>query len=184
MERKSFIVKFILYDTEEELNDVFYNNRKRPEGEGVRAFTLSTKDEDVCYVHIKPAKRWDDREAMSILGHEIYHCALATHRVATYDELEEEIINEEENDTEVNDEDTAVHGNFRSKRAQRYKNQILRYIQPANKKELTSKELYNDEYNTEMEVLKQECLNFNPTIFDNPPPGCELLDPKYHPKKK
>lgn len=175
MERKSFIVKFVLYDTEEEINDVFYNNKKRPEGQGVRAFTLSTKDEDVCFVHIKPAKRWDDRESMTILGHEIYHCALATHKVATYDDLEE-IINAEE--------DGAVHGNFQSKRAERYKNQLLRYLQPANKKELTLQEALEEEYKIEMEVLKQECLNHDPTIFDNPPAGCELLGPEYQPKKK
>ncbi|MBT6471604.1 MAG: hypothetical protein HOK52_10130 [Candidatus Marinimicrobia bacterium] len=83
--RKNFIVKFIIYDSEDELNDAYYLDEERTEGEGVKAFSLSTEEEDVCYVHIKPAKKWDDRESMAIMGHEVYHCALARHRVATYD---------------------------------------------------------------------------------------------------
>lgn len=79
VKRTSFIVKFVLYDTEEELNDVYYRDQERKAGEGVRAFTYSTEDEDVCYVHIKLAELWDDRESMTIMGHEIYHCALARH---------------------------------------------------------------------------------------------------------
>lgn len=90
VKRTSFIVKFVLYDTEEELNNVYYLDRERKANEGVRGFTYSAEDEDVCYVHIKPAKIWDDRESMAIMGHEIYHCALAKHSNTT--DIEENTI--------------------------------------------------------------------------------------------
>jgi hypothetical protein len=107
IERKGFIVKLVLYDTEEELNDVYYNSQEgeRPEGEGVRAFSMSSDAEDVCFVHIKAAKIWDDRENMAIMGHEVYHCALARHEVATYgkdkDKDKDNNIHEEEEDKTV-----------------------------------------------------------------------------------
>jgi len=104
VERKGFIVKLVLYDNESDLNDAFYQDRERPEGESVRAFALSAKDEDVCFVHIKAAKIWDDRENMAIMGHEIYHCALSRHPVATYGNNEEDDTEEEHTVEEQNKE--------------------------------------------------------------------------------
>jgi hypothetical protein len=46
-------------------------------------------DEDVCFVHIIPPEIWDDRESMAIMGHEIYHCALADHRDVILNETAE-----------------------------------------------------------------------------------------------
>lgn len=166
IQRKEFIVKFVVYDTEEELNEVFYANRERPVGHGVRAFTLSSKDQDVCYVHLKLAKKWDDREAMSILGHEMYHCALASHRVATYDDLEEEIINIEE--------DKSVHGNYIKRRTNRYKNNLRRLLMPLNTQQ-SDKENEKKEYDIAMQELREECKYFDPKKFTNPPVGCNEL---------
>jgi len=106
VERKGFIVKLVLYDNESDLNDAFYQDRERPEGESVRAFALSAKNEDVCFVHIKAAKIWDDRENMAIMGHEIYHCALSRHPVATYGDNDEEEQTVDEQNKEM--EDTAL----------------------------------------------------------------------------
>jgi hypothetical protein len=93
----------VLYDTEAELNDAYYQDRERPDGEGVRGFAMADKDEDVCYIHIKAAAIWDDRENMAIIGHELYHCALAKHPTATYaPELEMEAK------VEPTEEETAV----------------------------------------------------------------------------
>lgn len=106
VERKGFIVKLVLYDNESDLNDAYYQDRERPEGESVRAFALSAKNEDVCFVHIKAAKIWDDRENMAIMGHEIYHCALSRHPVATYGDNDEEEQTVDEQNKEM--EDTAL----------------------------------------------------------------------------
>lgn len=106
VERKAFIVKLVLYDNEADLNDVYYQdyqNRERPKGESVRAFALSNKDEDVCFVHIQAAKIWDDRENMAIMGHEIYHCALSRHPDATYGD-----VADEEQTVEPTEEETTV----------------------------------------------------------------------------
>jgi hypothetical protein len=101
VERKEFIVKLVLYDNESDLNDAYYQDRERPEGESVRAFALSNKDEDVCFVHIKATKLWDDRENMAIMGHEIYHCALSRHQITTYgDEEEEQTVDEQNKEME------------------------------------------------------------------------------------
>jgi hypothetical protein len=104
VERKGFIVKLVLYDNESDLNDAYYQDRERPEGESVRAFALSAKNEDVCFVHIKAAKIWDDRENMAIMGHEIYHCALSRHPVATYGNNDEVDTEEEHTVEEQNKE--------------------------------------------------------------------------------
>jgi hypothetical protein len=80
--RTDFIVKFEFYDDTESLNRAWaraVGEDYDPEEVGVRAFATSNPMSDVCFVHIVPAKFWDDREAMTILGHEVYHCALADH---------------------------------------------------------------------------------------------------------
>jgi hypothetical protein len=95
--RTDFIVKLVLYKTRDRLNNAFEEATKDslPEGAGVRGFALVRDDQDVCFVHIIPAEIWDDREAMAIMGHEIYHCALADHN---------DVINETaETDKEVDE---------------------------------------------------------------------------------
>ena len=80
VERTDFIVKLVLHKTQEELN----NKYKEVVGEDgveeeVVAFAQVHELNPVCYIHIVPAKIWDDREKMVVLGHEVYHCALAKH---------------------------------------------------------------------------------------------------------
>jgi len=143
VERKEFIVKFVLYDTEAELNDVYYRDEERPEGEGVRAFSMSNKVEDVCYVHIKPAKIWDDRENMAIMGHEIYHCALARHEVATYGDDKDKNIHEEEDETVKEDEPKKI-----------VKNKLE--PAPCALKEKTRQQLLDEDRLLELEWLKED----------------------------
>lgn len=80
--RTEFIVKFKFYSNAESLNREWASltgSIYTPGQPGVRAFATSHPDNDVCVVHIIPASIWDDREAMTIMGHEVYHCALADH---------------------------------------------------------------------------------------------------------
>jgi len=81
--RDSFIVKFIWYTFQDNLNEAWDNSKgdnNLPEGAGVRGFAVVNETQDVCFVHLIAAKIWDDREAMAIMGHEVYHCALAEHK--------------------------------------------------------------------------------------------------------
>lgn len=76
--RTEFILKIQLYDDEQALLEA-YSEVTGTDRE-VAGFTQFSPDNPVCYVHIVPAGLWDDREKMTILGHEIYHCMLATHK--------------------------------------------------------------------------------------------------------
>ena len=80
--RTDFIVKLIIYDDRDKLNKAFEkaNGSALPSGAGIRGFANVNPVEDVCFVHIIPADIWDNREAMAIMGHEIYHCALSDHK--------------------------------------------------------------------------------------------------------
>ena len=101
--RTNFIVKLILYKFPERLNEAFEKNtgEKLPDGAGVRGFAVVSPDEDVCFVHIIPAEIWDDREAMTIMGHEIYHCAMANHKnVIINGTAKLDIINDTKGDVE------------------------------------------------------------------------------------
>jgi hypothetical protein len=91
VERTDFIVKLILYNNKQRLNEAFEKstNEDLPEGSSVRGFAVMNDDEDVCFVHIIPPEIWDDRESMAIMGHEIYHCALADHRDVILNETAE-----------------------------------------------------------------------------------------------
>jgi len=82
VKRQGFIVKMVIYDFPEKLTKAYENATgvDLEEGQGIRGFAVVNEFEDVCYVHIIPAKNWDDREAMAIMGHEIYHCTLADHK--------------------------------------------------------------------------------------------------------
>ena len=161
IERKSFIVKFVLYDNEMDLNDAYYANRERPEGEGVRAFAMSTKEADVCYVHIKPAKIWDDREGMAIMGHEIYHCALAKHRTATFMNTEQaDILDAEDEGMEDDIEGFITKREFIN--GLRYRRTFNEVKLPADdnqskkKKEKTREELLAEDRALELEWLKED----------------------------
>ena len=80
--RTEFIVKLVVYDDRNRLNRAFEkaNGSALPSGAGIRGFANVNETEDVCFVHIIPADIWDNREAMAIMGHEIYHCALSDHK--------------------------------------------------------------------------------------------------------
>jgi len=78
IKRTEFIVKFVLYNSEEELDKV-YQEKTGTKG-SVVAFTEVHESMPTCFVHFIPAELWDDREKMTVLGHEIYHCALANHK--------------------------------------------------------------------------------------------------------
>jgi hypothetical protein len=95
--RNNFIVKLITYTNRQRLTEAFEkaNGITLEEGTGVRGFAVMSDVEDVCYVHIIPAGIWDDRESMAIMGHEIYHCALADHKEVLINETAK-IINDEQ----------------------------------------------------------------------------------------
>jgi hypothetical protein len=92
--RTQFIVKLVLYANGDRLNKAFeeQTGEDLPEGSGIRGFAVVAESQDVCFVHIEAATIWDDREAMAIMGHEVYHCALSSHK----DLMEEEREAEEE----------------------------------------------------------------------------------------
>ena len=96
--RTNFIVKLILYKFPERLNEAFEKNtgEKLPEGGSVRGFALVKEDEDVCFVHIIAPKFWDDREGLTIVGHEIMHCAMADHKNVIINDIAESIETEKE----------------------------------------------------------------------------------------
>ena len=94
-ERTGFVLKLIIYETNSELQTSFeeFSGRK----EDIRAFTQTLPGDDMCYVHIVKAELWDNREALAILGHEVYHCTFATHiGLEKLNEHEEQAIVDEE----------------------------------------------------------------------------------------
>ncbi|HIE77635.1 MAG TPA: hypothetical protein EYP92_02250 [Candidatus Thioglobus sp.] len=94
--RTEVIIKLVTYNSAMFLNDAFNKASKdpMPAGAGVRGFAVVKDDEDVCFIHIIPAKIWDDREAMTIMGHEVYHCLLSDHKDIIEKEETAEIIND------------------------------------------------------------------------------------------
>lgn len=83
IERTEFIVKLTLFDTEAELVKEYAKVTDTPVEEvNVRAFTLVSPLDDVCYITIVKPKLWDNREALTIIGHELMHCGLAKHQDA------------------------------------------------------------------------------------------------------
>jgi len=111
VKRNSFIVKLITYTSEARLNKAFEeaSGMELGEEDGVRGYATVSEGEDVCFVHIMPAKIWDDREAMAIMGHEIYHCALAKHKDLFKEKQEAEEIKEKE---AVSDEQPSIEDLF------------------------------------------------------------------------
>jgi hypothetical protein len=98
IKRTEFIVKFIVYKFPERLNKAFEdsNGEKLPEGSSVRGFAVVNPEEDVCFVHIIAPELWDDRESLTIIGHEIMHCALSDHRDVIINETAEVDTTEKE----------------------------------------------------------------------------------------
>ena len=98
IKRTDFIVKFVLYNFPQKLNQAYEENNgeKLPEGGSVRGFALVKEDEDVCFVHIIAPKFWDDREGLTIIGHEIMHCAVAAHKNVIINDIAESIETEKE----------------------------------------------------------------------------------------
>ena len=96
--RNNFIVKLITYTNRQRLTEAFEkaNGITLEEGTGIRGFAVMSDVEDVCYVHIIPAGIWDDRESMAIMGHEIYHCAMADHKNVIINDIAESIETEKE----------------------------------------------------------------------------------------
>lgn len=82
--RTEVIVKMVFHPDDETLNDEWmkYNEQDKFNENflGIRGFTLVNSEDPVCYIHMEKAEIWDDRENMTILGHEMYHCLLAHHR--------------------------------------------------------------------------------------------------------
>jgi len=102
-QRAEFILKIVTYTNRERLNKAFEKatGKPLPEGSGIRGFTNVRPDEDICWVHIILADVWDDREAMAIMGHEVYHCTLADHK----DVMVAEEVPEVPKDTALKDAD-------------------------------------------------------------------------------
>lgn len=78
--RTEVILKLVPYTSTAVLNKEFdKSSSMQDKGHNIRGFTFSSPKDDVCYVHVIPARKWDDIEAMAIMGHEVYHCLLADH---------------------------------------------------------------------------------------------------------
>ena len=77
IKRTDFIVKLVIYKTPEELLAKY--KELTGEEKDVVAFAQIHENNPTCYIHLVPATIWDDREDMAVLGHEVYHCALAIH---------------------------------------------------------------------------------------------------------
>ena len=91
IERQNFIVKLILFDTNEELTKEYSKVTGTPiEESNIRAFTSVSPTNDVCFINIVAPKIWDDREALTIIGHELMHCGLAKHQDAAAEIAERE----------------------------------------------------------------------------------------------
>ena len=90
VERESFVLKMVFYPDHERLQRSFRKvTKSKKEGE-VRGFTMVAKDQDVCTVHVVLPKIWDDREALTILGHEVFHCTFAGHTKVILDKKPKE----------------------------------------------------------------------------------------------
>jgi hypothetical protein len=95
--RSEVIIKMVMYDNQRKLNEAFNGASEdpMPEGAGVRGFAVVAPSQDVCFIHIIPAKIWDDREAMAIMGHELYHCLLSDHQDVTVAKTDKEVVEDE-----------------------------------------------------------------------------------------
>jgi hypothetical protein len=91
IERQDFIVKLILFKNNEELTKAYSEVTGKPiEESNIRAFTSVSPTNDVCLINIVAPEIWDDREALTIIGHELMHCGLASHQDAAAETAERE----------------------------------------------------------------------------------------------
>jgi len=91
--RAGFVLKLVFYENHEELQKAFKKNSPEVEGE-VRGFTLVSEFSDVCVVHMVKTTMWDDREALTILGHEVFHCTYADHKAVVTEKEEADPLDE------------------------------------------------------------------------------------------
>jgi len=78
VKRTEVILKVVIHKDEQSLNNAYWKHTKKY-GKQVLGFALVHPSVDTCYVHIMVPDKWDDREALAIMGHEVYHCLLAEH---------------------------------------------------------------------------------------------------------
>jgi len=91
IERQNFIVKLVLFKDNEALTKEYSKVTGTPiEESNIRAFTSVSPTNDVCFINIVAPKIWDDREALTIIGHELMHCGLAKHQDASAEIAERE----------------------------------------------------------------------------------------------
>lgn len=108
--RNAFVFKIVFYETHEELQKAFNNLPGTNNGE-VRGFTMVSEFNDVCTTHVVKPKIWDDREAMAIMGHEVYHCTYADHKVvASIEETHKEEEVESDSELEAKDKELEMDG--------------------------------------------------------------------------
>lgn len=98
--RTGFVLKLVFYDTFEELQEAFKKGAPGVEGE-VRGFTYVSKFTDICTVHIVKPEIWDDREILTILGHEVMHCTYANHKTVVTEEEAVDPLDEEDRKLEL-----------------------------------------------------------------------------------
>lgn len=90
IERTGFVTKIVFYKSFDDLQVAFKKTTNNEKAGEVRGFTMVSPSQDVCVIHIEKPKIWDDREAMAIMGHEIYHCTLANHNKVVVDKEHKE----------------------------------------------------------------------------------------------
>jgi len=90
IEREAFVTKIVFYDSFEDLQVAFKKATRNKKAGEVRGFTMVSRGQDVCVIHVERPKIWDDREAMAIMGHEIYHCTFADHKKVVVDQDHED----------------------------------------------------------------------------------------------
>ena len=76
--RTDVIVKVTPYKDMHDLNLAFRQISGNVDTK-VAGYSFSHPSYDTCEVHIVMPKIWDDHEELTVLGHEVLHCLLATH---------------------------------------------------------------------------------------------------------
>jgi len=82
VKRTEVILKVVAHKDKHSLNKAYWKYTKKY-GKQVLGFALVHPSVDTCYVHTLVPEKWDNREALAIMGHEVYHCLLADHGAPT-----------------------------------------------------------------------------------------------------
>lgn len=105
IERTGFVLKLAFYETFDDLQRSFRKVTKNEKVGEVRGYTMVSRTVDVCTVHVVKPKIWDDREAMAILGHEVYHCTFSNHKTVVEGQnqgkTDEDKLNEQDRKLEL-----------------------------------------------------------------------------------